>query len=54
MERALGTASMDVHRDLKGALDPQNILNPGKVFPPSKDAEGLTPKANRVARSAIL
>jgi glycolate oxidase len=34
MERALGTASMDVHRGLKQALDPQNILNPGKVFPP--------------------
>lgn len=27
--------ALDVMRDIKRALDPQNILNPGKMFPPS-------------------
>jgi glycolate oxidase len=35
MERALGPASIDVHRGLKRALDPKNLLNPGKVIPAS-------------------
>ena len=35
MERALGSVSIEVHRNLKHALDPQGILNPGKVFPPN-------------------
>ncbi|MGI8577922.1 MAG: FAD-binding oxidoreductase [Nocardioidaceae bacterium] len=32
LERELGELSIDVHRRLKQALDPQGILNPGKVF----------------------
>jgi glycolate oxidase len=32
LERELGPVSMDVHRAIKRALDPQGILNPGKVF----------------------
>ena len=33
LERALGTTSIEVQRSIKQALDPQNILNPGKIFP---------------------
>ena len=33
MEQALGSLSLDVQRRIKEALDPQNILNPGKVLP---------------------
>ena len=33
LERALGAVSIDVQRHIKQALDPQNILNPGKMFP---------------------
>ena len=33
MERALGPLSLDVQRRIKQALDPQGILNPGKVLP---------------------
>ncbi|MEJ7628641.1 MAG: FAD-linked oxidase C-terminal domain-containing protein [Nocardioidaceae bacterium] len=32
LERELGPLSLDVHRRLKKALDPDSILNPGKVF----------------------
>jgi glycolate oxidase len=32
LERELGALSMRVHRDIKKALDPLSILNPGKVF----------------------
>jgi glycolate dehydrogenase FAD-linked subunit len=32
LEQELGALSMDVHRRLKKALDPDAILNPGKVF----------------------
>jgi glycolate oxidase len=32
LEQELGALSMDVHRRLKRALDPDSILNPGKVF----------------------
>jgi glycolate oxidase len=32
LARELGDVSMRVHRDLKRALDPAGILNPGKVF----------------------
>jgi glycolate dehydrogenase FAD-linked subunit len=32
LEAELGAVSMDVHRAIKRALDPQGILNPGKVF----------------------
>jgi glycolate oxidase len=33
MRRALGSTSLDAQRAIKRALDPQNILNPGKVLP---------------------
>ncbi len=33
LERALGPISIDVQRSIKHALDPLNILNPGKMFP---------------------
>ena len=33
MEQALGPISIDVQRHIKQALDPLNILNPGKIFP---------------------
>ncbi len=33
MERALGLVSIDVQRRIKEALDPLNIMNPGKVLP---------------------
>jgi glycolate dehydrogenase FAD-linked subunit len=32
LERELGDLSIAVHRDIKKALDPQSILNPGKIF----------------------
>lgn len=33
MEKALGPVSIEVQKRIKAALDPVNILNPGKVFP---------------------
>jgi glycolate oxidase len=33
MEQALGPLSIEIQRRIKQALDPLNILNPGKVFP---------------------
>jgi glycolate oxidase len=33
LERALGTTSIEIQRSIKQALDPLNILNPGKIFP---------------------
>lgn len=33
MEQALGPVSIEVQKRIKQALDPVNILNPGKVFP---------------------
>ena len=33
LERALGPVSLDIQRQIKQALDPLNILNPGKIFP---------------------
>lgn len=33
IQQALGAVSIDIQKRIKHALDPQNILNPGKVFP---------------------
>jgi glycolate oxidase len=33
MEKALGSVSLQIQKGIKQALDPLNILNPGKVFP---------------------
>ncbi|MEO0445221.1 MAG: FAD-linked oxidase C-terminal domain-containing protein, partial [Verrucomicrobiota bacterium] len=33
MEQALGSVSVEIHRSMKDALDPQGILNPGKMIP---------------------
>jgi glycolate oxidase len=32
LEREVGPVSLDVHRSIKNALDPDGLLNPGKVF----------------------
>jgi glycolate oxidase len=32
LEKALGPVSVEIQRSIKRALDPQNILNPGKMF----------------------
>jgi FAD/FMN-containing dehydrogenase len=31
--QALGPLSIEIQKQIKQALDPQNILNPGKIFP---------------------
>jgi len=33
MEQALGPVSIDLQKCIKQAVDPLNILNPGKIFP---------------------
>lgn len=33
LEKALGPVSIEVQKQIKQALDPLNILNPGKIFP---------------------
>jgi glycolate oxidase len=33
IEQALGSLSVEVQQRIKQALDPQHILNPGKVLP---------------------
>jgi glycolate oxidase len=33
MQQALGPVSLDIQKRIKAALDPLNILNPGKIFP---------------------
>jgi glycolate oxidase len=32
LEREIGPVALDLHRAIKAALDPQGLLNPGKVF----------------------
>ncbi len=32
LERALGATSIEIQRNIKQALDPLNVLNPGKIF----------------------
>jgi glycolate oxidase len=38
MELELGTAAIDCMRKIKKALDPENILNPGKIFYERQDS----------------
>jgi glycolate oxidase len=33
LEKALGPVSIDIQQQIKRALDPMNLLNPGKMFP---------------------
>jgi glycolate oxidase len=33
LEKALGPVSIEIQKQIKRALDPMNILNPGKIFP---------------------
>jgi len=33
LEKALGSTSIELQKKIKSALDPMNILNPGKIFP---------------------
>ena len=33
LEKALGSTSIEIQKKIKSALDPMNILNPGKIFP---------------------
>jgi glycolate oxidase len=35
MHKALGNVSIEIQKRIKAALDPLNILNPGKIFPDS-------------------
>ncbi len=38
MEQDLGPDAVDAMKKIKLALDPNNILNPGKIFPTGKSA----------------
>jgi glycolate oxidase len=35
LPKAIGNASLDLLRQLKRTLDPDGILNPGKIFDPA-------------------
>jgi alkyldihydroxyacetonephosphate synthase len=39
----LGQEGTDALRRIKAALDPQGLLNPGKLLPPEPDMNGVTP-----------
>jgi glycolate oxidase len=40
LEKDIGPLSMEVMSDIKRALDPKNILNPGKVVPGAETVGG--------------
>jgi len=48
MERALGPESIEVQRQIKHALDPKDILNPGKVLPATQDGTAMGPCSQSV------
>src|SRR3712207_1188737 len=41
LEREIGPVSLDVHRSIKAALDPDGLLNPGTVFRAARPAATL-------------
>jgi len=46
LRQQLGDASYELLRQVKRALDPENILNPGKIFDPDRDrnsSPGIAP-----------
>ncbi len=42
LEQALGPVSMDIQRRIKQALDPEDLLNPGKMFASTRSMPGVT------------
>jgi D-lactate dehydrogenase (cytochrome) len=40
LEAELGSASLQVMRTIKAALDPLDIMNPGKIVPAAQPAGG--------------
>jgi len=44
LEKMVGSPSMTMMRTLKMMMDPQNILNPGKVFDLKPKCEGILPR----------
>jgi glycolate oxidase len=44
LERMVGSPSMQMMRTLKQMMDPNNILNPGKIFDPRPRCEGPLPR----------
>jgi len=44
LEKMVGSPSMKMMRTLKTMMDPQNILNPGKVFDLKPKCEGILPR----------
>ncbi len=46
LTKELGSETVDVMRSIKRALDPHWLMNPGKIFEPSRDDSPLdSPKA---------
>ena len=43
LERALGEPAIDMMRKIKKAVDPNSVLNPGKVFSLRPRCEGALP-----------
>jgi glycolate oxidase len=41
LAKALGPLSIEIQKRIKDALDPLNILNPGKVFPDGNDEQPI-------------
>jgi len=52
LERELGPVSLDVHRAVKTALDPQGLLNPGRVFRSGPAGEPADPVRRAVTLGA--
>jgi len=48
--RMVGSASLTMMRTLKTMMDPENILNPGKVFDLAPRCEGTLPRDRAAIR----